>query len=300
MAQPQNAGANELLRHQRLINNACTTPLSVVLGDDPHADFEPWLRALYQRVDTFAGGLAALQDEASAVALPAAPAMGDPPVLTNAQYLQQQLRALLRISIKPDSPAARLIEGYPHASGLVAGVHQAMHWLMLAYHVAPVVPTYGEELTALMSLKWPRSVSEASYVRHVSEASTLARKCGLYPEDDADASRRSRALWFHVISSPPAASAWKHPSELAFAHVGAAGLDRQGLGTVVQFRAFIDAMTKQSQMASSAAPKALSASLSADAELDAHDARPCSLNGMPKQNAVPLYPYLPMILLCVA
>ena len=141
MAQQQNAGAHELQRHQRSIHQACTTPLSVVLGDDPHADFEAWLRALCQRVDTFSGGLAALQDGASAVPLPAAPAMGDPPVLTNAQYVQQQLRALIRISIKPDSPAARLIEGYPHASGLVAGVHQAMHWLMLAYHVEPVVPT---------------------------------------------------------------------------------------------------------------------------------------------------------------
>ena len=132
--------------HRKQIATVCSTPLSVVLNVDPHASYLEWRRAYLQRVSAISGGLEAAQNVATNVNVPAAPAMGALPVMTPAQYLQHHLRSLIRISIKPDSPAWKLIEHKPHASGVVAGQQQAFATLEANYYVPPKPDTPSDSL----------------------------------------------------------------------------------------------------------------------------------------------------------
>ena len=97
------AAAAQALAHRTLISKVTSSPLSIQLGDTASRDYKTWRDALFQRVETIPGASAALLDGATAVALPAAAAMGVTPNMNPAQYLQHHLRALIRISV----PAAR-------------------------------------------------------------------------------------------------------------------------------------------------------------------------------------------------
>ena len=116
---PGGAGANPLqAEHRRNIDRHTSTPLPTKLGSDPHKDFPTWRRELFQRAACIEGATEALADVVTVIAPMPVVAMGAPPVLTDAQYLQSRLRALMRLSIVPESPAARLVADLQYASGL--------------------------------------------------------------------------------------------------------------------------------------------------------------------------------------
>ena len=73
-------------------------------------DFPRFYRAITVRANANGAG-AALADSTTAVALAAAPGMGEAPDLSDAQYVQHSLRSLIRLSLDPEQPAAKLISG---------------------------------------------------------------------------------------------------------------------------------------------------------------------------------------------
>ena len=85
--------------HRKAITMACASPLSKRLGGRPQEHFNDWLEALLQRCATVPGLLESLNNVATEVAHPAPAAMGEAPAMTAPQFVQYQLRALIRISI---------------------------------------------------------------------------------------------------------------------------------------------------------------------------------------------------------
>ena len=231
------AAAEAQRRHQRTIHEACYTPISISLGADPRSNYDDWRKLLVQRASSFIGGQEALLDEAVVLNALAPAAMGEVPDMTPAQFIQVSLRALIRISIQPDSPATKLIETCQFANGVSVGIRQALQVLDEAYKVDPIEPSPGQRLgPEVLNAKWPTTVSAELYRDRISKMTEVARANDLYPQGDAPADQRARSVWFDAISKPPASSPWKSVLSQCFNH---SGMPLNGVGTIAQHRAFV-------------------------------------------------------------
>ena len=177
------------------VTKLCSTPLSVVLDDGNSRDgktFKLWYDALHQRIGVLTGASAWLDDTTTEVPRAAAPAMGEQPAHTPAQHFQTSVRGLMRLSIKPECRAWRVIEACPHASGLCAGALQAIAVLKQHYQMDDHKPSKGESLDMLYDCKqWPKKVGRDEWQAFASKVTSYAQDADMYPVGNTRDERRS-------------------------------------------------------------------------------------------------------------
>ena len=233
--------ARRLRAHQLSLEKHFAAPVELLKADE-HADYTRWHDAVMYRVQQFPGAAAVLNDVATITPTPPAPAMGEAPNLTPAQFIQLQLRTFILKSLAPQSPAAKLIRDLPHASGLVeaGGVAQSWQVLQSRYYVASAELSRAEIRENMAKLPWPKNVSSMGYKERVSKIRGAAESLDAFPIDDAPASQKLRADCWLLLSKPPDNAAhWHEVIALAKASTNNALSAAKGVGTYAQYQEFV-------------------------------------------------------------